>query len=147
MALAVVDRLVAAFTAANAATSDAQQRVTVYNGSVPGQPTTRYVVVFAGPPVFTRGSFGAAAADATGIVTVQFAASKPDTMASPVNEANWVADVGVKALLDNTFDVDGYSPGIYLEHFTSEPPLDVNTVPDRVVSMVVAQFTYSANRI
>ncbi len=147
MALAVQGVLQDAYAAWNTATTDASQRVTVYNGTIPGVPTTRYAVVYAGPPTFVRGSWGAAATDSTGIVTVHFAASRPGTSASPVNEANALADLGVKALVDNTMQVDGLTPDIYLEHVTTEPPNDVAVVTDRVTSEIAAQFTYSAARI
>ena len=147
MALAVADRLMAAFTAANTATTDAQRKITVYNGTIPGVPTDRYAIVYAGPPTLLRGSWGPVAADSSGIVTVHFAASRPGTTASPVNEAIAIAEAGVRALLDNTFQVDGYSQNIYLEHVITEPPNDVAVVADRVTSEIAAQFTYTAARI
>lgn len=147
MALAVQERLVAAFSAANTATTEPQRRITVYNGTIPGVPTDRYAVVYAGPPTLLRASWGPRAEDSMGIVSVTFAASRPNSGGSPVNEAHAIADAGVKALVDNTFQVDGYSPDIYLEHVTTEPPNDDATVLDRVTSEIAAQFTYSAARL
>jgi hypothetical protein len=147
VARAAAEVLTTGYTAMNALIPLAADKVSVYVGGIPGSPTRRYVVVWAAEPDMSRGSWGARAADGGGIVSLQYAASHPDSLASAANDAARVANVGNLALVDTPLQVDGLGPNIYLSDPVSQPPFEVAVVADRVTSEISTQFTYTANRL
>lgn len=146
MAAAAIDVLVAAFSTWNTNTGDPQSRISVYNGGIPGVPTYRYAVVYAGDPVYSRGSWAALAADAAGYFTVHYAATRPNSLATATNEAIELMRTGNRALVDAVYQVDGLGADIYLEQSSANPPTEVGTVIDRVTAEGSAVFTYATSR-
>lgn len=142
MADAVIERIAATFATMNAGVA-AADRVSVYNSVIPSAPTSRYAVVYCGPPVLSRGSLDATVGDVYGQFQVTWAA----TGVAPAGRAEWVARNGSYGLLDTPVNVDGLSPDIYLTHVLSNDPLTVEVVADRLTVEITTIFSYNAARL
>lgn len=130
VALAVDAALTAAFSAANAALgSSSPDRISVYRALIPGVPTNRYDVIYAG---MTRGSSSLNGIGRDGNIRFQVtcAATAPDTgQASDL--CDWLVTATLDALVGAQLTVTGWTPFIVEQDEVDTFQIPVEVVPGR----------------
>lgn len=146
LAAAVEAKLTTAYAAANAATSDPQQRISIYRSTIPGTPTNRYALIFAGDPRRGNSTVDGVSRDGHGHFQVTVAATGPNASTSPDQMTDWLVKLTLNALVDSTLTIDGYAPFRVQQDEVDTYPVPVEVVADRVTVEQALQFVFLADR-
>lgn len=141
--------LTSAFAATNASlAANSADRVSVYDAVIPGVPTNRYALVYAGQARRSNSTVDGLSRDGVGRFQVTVAATRPDSLASPAPRTDWLADTVLDALVDATVTtVDGLGPFTIQQDEVDTYPVPVEVITDRVTVEHALLFVYLADRI
>lgn len=146
VALAVDAALTSAFSAANTALgSTSPDRISVYRAMIPGIPTNRYCVIYAG---LKRGSSGLNGIGRDGHVHFQVtcAATAPDTnRASDI--CDWLVNATLDALVGAQLSVSGWTPFTVEQDDIDTFQVPVEMVPGRDTVEQALWFTSLTDKL
>lgn len=120
--------------------------VTVYDGAVPGIPTSRYVVLYAGEGLRSASGVDGASRDLSNQFQVTTVASRPEASGSAAPLTRWLQSRVLDRLVDRRLVVDGLVCGPIV-HTLSNPPVIDEAVKDRPTVYAVDQFEVQADRL
>jgi hypothetical protein len=146
VALAVDAALVAAFAAANASLSSSPDRISVYRALIPGVPTNRYCVIYAGNPNRQNSTVDGLSRDGVGRFQVTCAATAPDT-GQAAALCDWLVTETLDALVDQSLTVDGWQPFIVQQDLVDTFPISVEVVTGRDTVEQALWFVFLTDRI
>lgn len=147
VALAVDAALTSAFSAANTAVgSTSPDRVSVYRAMIPGIPTNRYCVIYAGHPNRQNSTTDGLSRDGVGAFQVTCAATAPDTNRA-ADLCDWMVRATLDALVDQVLTVDGWQPFVVQQDYVDTYPVAVEVVSGRDTVEQALRFTFLTDRI
>jgi hypothetical protein len=141
--------LVAAFAGPNTGLPDGSpNRISVYRSVIPGVPSNRYAVNYAGDPRRENSTVDGRSRDAVGRFQITVAASRPESLGSPAGETNRLVRAVLDAFVDlRVTDVDGLGAFVIQQDDVDTFPVPVEVVADRVTVEHALLFKYLADRI
>lgn len=145
LSAAVKARLESAYAAANASLTGAD-RITVYEAMIPGTPTNRYAVVYAGEPRRAAEAFDGASRHVHGRFQVTVAATGPNSSSSPAGMTDWLVRATLAGLVDADLTVDGLTVFRVRQDEVDTYPVAVEVVADRPTVEQALLFVFDAAR-
>lgn len=147
VARAVDACLVAAFAGANAALDPGSpDRISTYRVMIPGVPTNRYAVIFAGGPSRTAGEGLGPSRDGVGSFQVTVAATAADR-ARAADLCDRMVEATLDALVDTQLTVDGWAPFIVQQDPVPTYPVPVEVVSGRATVEQALLFTFLTDKL
>lgn len=143
---AVREKLTEAFASVNASSPDAS-KVSVYDAVIPGVPTSRYCVVYAGQPARGSSTVDGESRDRYGRFQVTVAATDTGSQGSPAPMTDRLVAAVLDALDGAELTVTGMHPFTVLQDDIETYPIPVEVVKDRVTVEHALRFWFFADRI
>lgn len=145
LSAAVRERLSSAFAAVNAASQDSN-KISVYDAMIPGVPTSRYCVVYAGSPRRGSSTADGESRDRYGRFQVTVAATDTGSQSSPAPITDRLVSAVLDALDGAQLEVTGMYPFTVQQADEDTYPIAVEVVKDRVTVEHALIFTFIADR-
>lgn len=147
VALAIDACLAGAFSAANTALgSTSADRISIYRGMIPGVPTNRYIVIYAGGPARGTSGLNGVGHDGVGRFQVTCAAMAPNSTRA-ADSCDWLVNATLDALVGTQLSVTGWTPFIVEQDEVDTFPIPVEVVPGRDTVEQALWFTFLTDRL